>query len=148
MAFPNLERFTLEDIATRWGKPLDYVREYTRPGLLELCVEFQRKYPLPDPTGKVSRQLEIVSYVKREDLYAFEERFGIHVSHHENVKSQKLLMPDKETYSIPEAAKHLRCHESTVRRWIEKGKLAASGPKGTQRRIHRADLLAAKNPPE
>ncbi len=153
MAFPDPERFTFEDIATRWGKSLNYVREHARTGTLKASCRIQRRIRTSDSTGKQFPVFKMVHYVERKELCAFEERFGIRVNEvyqatHENADSQKLPRLAKNTYSIPEAAEYLGRHPSTIRRWIDEGQLDASGPEGAQRRISRDSLLAAENPPE
>ena len=83
MAFPDHERFTCEDIATRWGKSLNYVCECVRTGMLKLSGGFQRRMRrirTPDSMDKQFPVFTKVNYVKKEDLYAFEERFAVQPS--------------------------------------------------------------------
>ena len=152
MAFPDPEWFTFEDIAARWVRSLNYVRDCARTGKLKVSPRLEWSYRTSDSTGKRFPSFKIVHYVKREDVYAFEQRFGIHVNEvyqatQEKTESQKLLHLGKNFYSVPEGAIILDKTESTIRRWIDDGTLESVGAKGKQRRIPRSTLLACINRP-
>ena len=152
MAFPDPEWFTFEDIAARWVRSLNYVGDCARTGKLKVFGRIQPRTRPSDSMAKQFPSFKIVSYVKREDLYAFEERFGIHVNEvyqatQEKTESQKLLDLGKNFYSVPEGAIILDKTESTIRRWIDDGTLESVGAKRKQRRIPRSTLLALINTP-
>ena len=128
MAFPDPERFTFVDIATRWGKSLNYVHEYARTGTLKVSGRIQPRTRPSDSMAKQFPPFKIVSYVKREDLYAFEERFGIHVSQpRSHVPSKGPFLSEdlriaNEVYvalyiSNPDVGK--RGHKERIRGWIK-----------------------------
>jgi excisionase family DNA binding protein len=85
MNLPKQERFTIEDVAARWNKPVSYVQDLNRRGLL-----MRNKGFIAHVSG--SPPIKLTLYFTREDLEKFER---------EHQKSPVHLLSVKEY-----AAKH------------------------------------------
>lgn len=69
MNLPEQELFSTKDVAARWGKPLSYVQDLTRRGLLPIGKGFLKDIPARRKAGV---KLKLTSYITRQDLERFE----------------------------------------------------------------------------
>lgn len=54
-------------------------------------------------------------------------------------------LPRKDFFNVPEVAYYFSCHESTIRRWIENGRLKVKTPGGKCIRIPRESVVECEN---
>ena len=56
-----------------------------------------------------------------------------------------MSLPDKDFFNVGEVAAYFNYDESTIRRWIENGKLEIKTPGGKSIRIPRESVLKCEN---
>jgi hypothetical protein len=125
MGFPDPERFTLEDVATRWGKSVDYVKDLTRRkelAIISVLSEWKRG------EGRKIGGPIFRSYVEKAVLYDFEGRYGIQVAVHQPHLSRSPYLSDElriavEAYTalyVSGKVAQKSGHKELIRRWLKK----------------------------
>jgi hypothetical protein len=97
------ELFTTEDVAARWDKPLSYVQDLTRRGLLPMNRGMVRVTP-----GE-RMPLTINRYIERKDLEAFEQASDIRLG------SWKHLKEAADFWDVSEKTLRRRAHDKKMK---------------------------------
>jgi hypothetical protein len=108
MNLPEQELFTMEDVAARWNKPLSYVQDVTRRGLLL----FDRGMIRAAPEGRIP--FTVKRFISLEGLAAFERKHSCPPLKSE-VAIQEVAMRE---YTIKEYVDKHKISDKTVRRLI------------------------------
>ena len=100
MNFPDQELWSVEDVAVRWGKPVSYVKDLTRRGVLSMNQGF-----VENLRTSQGLRLRITALITLQDLETFERE-------HTDAPVRK------HGRSIKEYAQDHHLSEKTVRRRI------------------------------